>query len=296
VSDDGSYGDLAAQLFASGLLTGAQYAGLAVSIGLIYSTTKTFHFAHSVTYAVGAFAAVVAATRLGFPPILVAAAAAMIAAAFGVLTETVLYRPLRNRGVSNMGIFLASLGLATAGPNILQILFGAGQRAVPGWSSKTLNVGSVTFTSVQLVLALAMGVLMAAVLYFLNRTRAGQAVLATRSNIDLAGTMGIPVRGVYLGVFAVGSALMGLLAYFSAAQFGASPTMGLQPLLYGFIAMFLGGIDRPLGWIVGGFALAFISLGVGYFFTQTIGLIAVFALLIAVLVWRPTGLLAVRTA
>jgi branched-chain amino acid transport system permease protein len=287
-------GGLAAQLLTTGVLTGLQYAALAVSIGIIYSTTRTFHFAHSVTYTVGAYAALLAASVVPAAPALAAIVAIVVAALFGMGTEVALYAPLRKRGVTSLGIFLASLGLATIGPNLIQILFGPQQQNVPGLDNATITIGAISFTTAQLTLGLLCAIMVLTVGALLKWTRLGQAVLATKSDHALSTTVGVPVRAVHLVVFAVGSGMVGLIAYMNAAQFAASPAMGIQPLLFAFIGMFLGGIERLAGWLTGGFLLALVSVGVGYFFTQAIGQIAVFAILIAVLIWRPAGLVTPR--
>ncbi|MGO2096525.1 MAG: ABC transporter permease subunit, partial [Candidatus Microbacterium stercoravium] len=120
------------QLIVSGVLRGAVYALIAASFWLIYSTTKTFHLAHSVTYAVAGYATYVGGALLGLPLWVSGLIAIVVAAAFGIVLEIVVYRPLRSRGVGLLGIFLASLGVATAGPNLLQLVFGPQGRPVEG--------------------------------------------------------------------------------------------------------------------------------------------------------------------
>ncbi|WP_157814012.1 branched-chain amino acid ABC transporter permease [Microbacterium sp. BR1] len=288
------FAGLAAQLLTTGVLTGLQYAALAVSIGIIYSTTRTFHFAHSVTYTVGAYSALLIAAVIPGAPVVAALGAMLTAALFGMGTEVALYRPLRKRGVASLGIFLASLGLATIGPNAIQIIFGPQQQKIAGLPDSTVTIGPVSFTTAQVALGIICLLMVLAVAALLRWTRLGQAVLATKSDHALATAVGVPVRLVHLVVFALGSAIVGLIAYMNAAQFAANPVMGIQPLLFAFIGMFLGGIERLAGWLTGGFILALVSVGVGYFFTQAIGQIAVFAILIVVLIWRPSGLVTPR--
>jgi branched-chain amino acid transport system permease protein len=279
------------QLLVSGLLKGSVYALLAVSFWLIYSTTQTFHLAHSVTYAVGGFVTVWLSKTLGLPLVIGAIGALLVAAAFGVLMNEAVYRPLRRRGASVLGIFLASLGVATAGPNLLQLAFGPQGRNVPGFPEHTYSLGGVTLTLLQLVQAVLALALIGGVALALSRSRVGQAVNGVRTNPEMAVSVGIAPDRIYMLVFAVGSAMAGLAAFFETADFVATPTMGLAPILYGFIGMFVGGVARVGGAAVGGFLLGFLLVASGLFLTQNVGVLLVFGVLVAVLIWRPEGLL-----
>jgi branched-chain amino acid transport system permease protein len=278
------------QLVVSGLLKGSVYALLGVSFWLIYATTQTFHLAHSVTYATAGFTTVVVSKILGLPLVVGAVAALLVAAALGVVMNEAVYRPLRHRGAGVLGIFLASLGLATAGPNLLQLIFGPQGRDVPGFPEHTFAVGGVTFTLLALlegiVAALAIGGVAAA----LARSRVGQAVNGARTNPEMAVSVGIALDRIYLLVFAVGSALAGIAAFFETANFVATPTMGVEPVLYGFIGMFVGGVATVGGAALGGFVVGFLTVASGLFLSQDVGVLLVFGVLVVVLIWRPEGL------
>ena len=143
--------ELFQQLFVSGLVLGSGYALLAVSFGIIYSTTQTFHLAHSVVYAVTAYAAIVAADSLGLPLALAAIAGLAAAVTLGIAMEVVTYRPMRRRNATVLAIFLTSLGLAIVGPNLLQILFGPENRNLGGFPNDTITVSeNIAFTRLDL--------------------------------------------------------------------------------------------------------------------------------------------------
>ncbi len=279
------------QLVVSGLLRGAVVALIASSFWLIYSTTKTFHLAHAVTYSLAGYATVVVAKIWGLPLVLGLVAALVVAAAAGMAMETAVYGPLRRRGASTLGIFLASLGLATAGPNLLQLAFGPQGRAAPGFPEKTFAIDGVSLTALQLTQAVAAVVVIVGVGLALSRTKVGRAVSAVRTNPETALTIGIPTTQINLIVFAAASAMLAIAAFFETANFVAEPNMGLGPVIYGFIGMFIGGISSLRGAAFGGFILGFLLVASGIFLTQNLGVLLVFLVLVIVVVWKPEGLL-----
>lgn len=283
--------DTLMQLIVSGVLRGAVYALIAASFWLIYSTTKTFHLAHSVTYAVAGYATYVGGALLGLPLWVSGLIAIVVAAAFGIVLEIVVYRPLRSRGVGLLGIFLASLGVATAGPNLLQLVFGPQGRPVEGFPSATYAVGNVTFTLLQLTQAIVCIIVLIALGIALAHSKLGRAISAVRTNPELARSVGVPASRIGLLVFGVGSAMVAITAFFETAHFVATPTMGLQPVIYGFIGMFIGGISSLKGAAVGGFVLGFLLVFSGLFLSQNLGVLLVFAALVLVVIVRPEGLL-----
>jgi branched-chain amino acid transport system permease protein len=285
-----------AQLLLSGLLRGAVIALVASSFWLIYATTKTFHLAHAVTYSIAGYATVVLANSWHLPLAVAALGALVVAAAAGVAMEVVIYSPLRGKGASTLGIFLASLGLATAGPNLLQLAFGPQGRPVPGFPEKTLSLAGVTMTVLQLTQALVALLVIAGVGLALSRTKLGRAISAVRTNPETAKSVGIPTTRINLIVFASASAMVAIAAFFETANFVAEPNMGLGPVIYGFIGMFIGGISSLRGAAVGGFILGFLLVASGLFLTQNLGVLLVFLVLALVVIWKPEGLLSEATA
>lgn len=279
------------QLVAYGLVSGVTYAVLAASFWLIYATTRTFHLAHALVYTVGGYAVVVACYYLGLPLIIGFVAAIVFSIVAGCLIEAGIYRPLRRRGTTVLGIFLASLGIATAGAAVIQLVFGGDVRQVAGFPNATLEFAGATLTRLQLVSTIAGIVTLAGVIVLLSRTRVGFAITAVRSNPEMAMCVGIPINRVSLTVFSLGSAMAGLCAFWETINFVAYPTMGLQPVMYGVIGVFLGGVSTIRGAALGGFVLGFLLVFSGLFLSQNLGVILVFAVLGVVVVFRPDGLL-----
>lgn len=279
------------QLLVYGIVQGTTYALLASSFWLIYATTRTFHLAHSLIYSIAGYGVVVACIVLKLPLYAGAIFALVGAVVTGIAIDVLFYRPLRARGGRVLSVFLVSLGVATAGAALLQLYFGPLVRQIPDVPNKTLSLGNVSITALQLSSTLAGALAILAVWLFLNRSRAGHAITAVRTNRNMAMAVGINTDRVSALVFGIGSAMAAICSFFETISFVAYPTMGLQPVMYGVIGVFLGGIGSIQGAALGGFLLGFLIVFSGLFLSQNLGVILVFAVLLVIVVFRPTGLI-----
>lgn len=282
---------LLAQLTASGLVVGSTYALLGVSFGVIYATTKIFHLAHAVAYAGAAYAAVWSAESLGLPfwPSLVVGLVAAVL--LGVIIEVMFYRPMRKRNATLLTIFLVSLGISVAFPNLLQLAFGPANKTLPRPDNPTYGLGTVTVSRHDVATFIICWLLIAAVATFIAKTRFGRSITAMRTNPVMAEAVGIDSRMVYTVVFVLGSFLVGVAGLLFTAKGVATPTMGLQPTLTGFIAAFLGGIGSQWGAALGGLVLGLLSSWSALFLQVDYGPVVVFGAMFLILLIRPQGLL-----
>ncbi|MEK7444098.1 MAG: branched-chain amino acid ABC transporter permease [candidate division NC10 bacterium] len=286
---------LAAQLATNGLISGSLYALLGVSWGLIFATTKVFHFAHALTLTVAVYAAVLAVGQWGWGLPAGFLLAAVVGCLFGVATERVVYRPLRRVNATPLNIFLASLGLLIAGESAVLIVFGPQARDLPGFPISGIALGPVAFTTVEGLWLAGSWALLLLLIAWLWWTRYGRAIRAVASNRELAQCVGIDPEHVSLLVFGIGSALVGLGGMLLALRDTVSPTIGVQPVLTAFIAVFLGGIGSIPGAVLGGLVLGLAENMGGLLLPGHWQGVIAFVVLFAVLVFRPTGLLGVRT-
>lgn len=285
----------APQLAFNGVLVGSFYAMLAVSWGIIFSTTKTFHFAHALTFTVGAYVAVTAA-KIHTPFWLAILVGGLAAGIFGVVTDLIVYRPLRKRNAKQLNTFLASLGFLIAGETAIQFIFGPNTQTLPGGPSGSVHFGSISTTHLHLTVAAVNWLLIILVAAFMKWTKYGLAVRGVESNPTLADVFGVSRARIFLLVFLIGSVLAGIGGGLFAAQNTATPGIGLQPLLAAFIAVFIGGIGSKTGAVIGGFVLGLAeSLG-GIVLPGYLTNIVAFVLLFIVLVTRPNGLISGRTS
>jgi branched-chain amino acid transport system permease protein len=283
--------DLLAQLTVSGLVVGMTYALLGVSFGVIYATTKIFHLAHAVPYAAAAYTAVWASERLGLGLVPACLLGLVVGTVAGLAIEFFAYRPMVGRDATLLSVFLVSLGISVAFPNVLQIVFGPENKPLPGFSNPTYEFGTVTVSRHDLVTVAVALVLIAAVVSFIDRTRFGRAITAMRTNPTMAAAVGIDRRSVYLLVFGIGSLLVSVSGLLFTLRGVATPTMGLAPILTAFIAAFLGGIGSLRGAALGGLVLGLVSSWSALFLEVDYGPVVVFGAMFLVLLVRPQGLL-----
>ena len=186
--------DLLAQLTVSGIVVGMTYALLGVSFGVIYATTKIFHLAHAVPYALAAYTAVWASERLGLGLVPACLLGLLVGTVAGLAIEFFAYRPMVGRNATLLSIFLVSLGISVAFPNLLQIVFGPSNKSLPGFDNPTSEWGAVTVSRHDLVTVAVAVVLITVVVLFIDRTRFGRAITAMRTNPTMAAAVGIAKR------------------------------------------------------------------------------------------------------
>ena len=285
---------LAAQLAANGLISGSLYALLGVSWGLIFATTRIFHFAHALTLTVAVYGAVIAVDRLGLGLPLGFVLSGVIGCVLGVATERIVYRPLRLANATQLNVFLASLGFLIVGESAILIAFGPQARELAGFPISGIALGPVAFTTVEGLWFVGSWALLLPLTAALWWTRHGRAIRAVASNRELAQCVGIDPERIHVLVFAIGSTLAGLAGALLALRDTASPTMGVQPVLTAFIAVFLGGIGSILGAVLGGLVLGLAENMGGLLLPGHWQGVISFVVLFIVLVLRPSGLFGVR--
>ncbi len=274
----------------NGLVAGNIYALVAVGLALIFGVAGLINFAHGSVYMAGAYVGWLCVVRLGLPLWAALPAAAAASALLGALIERFALRGLGDR--ARIAPLLATIGISFMLDQLAQLIFGPFPQAFPSpLPADRIQVAGVSVGYLDLLIAgvsLAAG---AALWAFLRFSRLGWAVRATAQDREAAQQMGVDVHRVNLVTFAVASALGGVAGalvgmYFSSVY----PTMGFQATLKGFAAALLGGMGSIPGAIVGSLILGLIeSFGVAAFGASYRNLFA-FAILIGVLVFRPSGL------
>jgi branched-chain amino acid transport system permease protein len=290
---------LAAQLV-NGLVLGSFYALVALGYTMVFGVVKLLNFAHGDLYMVGAFvgflALSVVSTLIGNPWLAVALSAlcAMIAVGVvGVVIERVAYQPLLK--APRLSILITALAVSLTLQNTFLTLtngqivaFGAHL----GFAGVRLEGLFINYK--QIVLAITAGVLMIALQFFVTRTQYGRAMRAVSIDKDMCELMGIDVTRVIAVTFFIGSALAGAAGTMAGAYYGSIwYFMGFLIGLKAFTAAVIGGIGSIPGAMLGGLVLGLLES----FGTQIPGIgsawkdVFSFAVLILVLVFKPTGLL-----
>ena len=285
-------GLLLGQIIANGIIAGCAYVLMATSFVVIYRVTKFFHFAHGMVYTFGAYAAYATVTLSGAPlacAVICGVAASMI---LGLALEWGIYRHLRRRRSGTLVLLLASLGIYGVLQNAVSIAFGDDVKSLSlGNVSEGAQVLSARVTPVQFaIVAAAIGALVLLSI-MLKTTRFGKALRAVASDPELAQVRGVDTNRIILGAFALGSGLAGLAGILAALDVNMTPTMGLNALMMGVIAMIVGGTSNLLGILLGGLMLGLAqNLAVWRIGSEWQDSMA-FLVLVAFVLLRPQGIL-----
>jgi branched-chain amino acid transport system permease protein len=282
--------DLAQQLFVDGLVDGSFYAVVAISWSLIYATTGVFHFAHALTFVLAAYGAALTVEHISGNRAFGLVAGLIVAGVFGALVELVLYRYLRKSGATGFSMFLASMGVFIAGVNLLDIFIGSEPKSIGRFSARAFTFGSMRLTAVDLVMMIVAWSIVAAVVLLEGHTRWGRAMTAARSNPVMARSVGVDLGRVYLLAFVAGSVLVAFAAFYTTAKSSAQPSMGVAPIIGGLVAMFLGGVGRTWGAVLGAIVLGLSQNLGGLWLPGHWQVIVSFVILFLVLLLRPQGL------
>ncbi len=282
------------QLF-NGLQTGSVYALVALGYSMVYGIILLLNFAHGDIIMVGAYTAFYAMTAFHLHPIFSVLLAIVASTVLGVLIEKVAYTPLRQ--APRLSLLITAIGISFLLENGAQLLFGADTKSMdPMISGSITFAGGINISYAALMTIVVSIVVMLLLTILVQKTKLGKAMRAVSEDMGAAQLMGISLNKTISFTFAVGSALAGIgsILYLCAYP-QASPTMGSMLGLKAFVAAVLGGIGSIPGAMIGGFAIGLLEALV-----SAVGLSvwkdgAVFAILILVLLVRPTGILGRKT-
>jgi branched-chain amino acid transport system permease protein len=285
------------QQIINGLSLGAIYALIALGYTMVYGVLRLINFAHGDVYMLGAFAGYYLANTLGLDgnpsvlwAIVVTMGAMAICAVIGMLIERLAYKPVRQH--SRLTALITAIGVSLLLEYGGQVVFGATPRFFPQMiESRTYSVGGVQITNQSLLIIVVAVVVMFGLEYIVHRTRMGKAMRATSYNLSVAKLMGINTDRVIAFTFALGSALAaagGVLVALAIPRI--DPLMGLMTGLKAFVAAVLGGIGSIPGAMVGGVLIGLMETGLSATAYSTYRDAVAFAVLILILLVRPSGL------
>ncbi|HHX37482.1 MAG TPA: branched-chain amino acid ABC transporter permease [Clostridiaceae bacterium] len=278
----------------NGLQIGSIYALIALGYTMVYGIIKLINFAHGDIMMVGAYCALMLLSN-GISVIPAILITMVICAIFGIIIERLAYKPLRKS--SRLSALITAIGVSLFLQNAAMLVFGSAARTFPdltkGMPSFQLGSNSVNILTV-ISIGLAI-IVMIGLQLFITRSKAGTAMRAVSEDTDAAELMGINVNTTISLTFAIGSALAAFAAIlFCMAYPQVTPYMGAMPGIKAFIAAVLGGIGVIPGAMIGGFILGVIEaltkayIPSGY---SALSDAVVFAILIIVLLVKPSGLL-----
>jgi branched-chain amino acid transport system permease protein len=278
------------QLLTRGLITGSLYALLGASWGIIYNTTRTFHFAHGLIYTLSAYVILVfvSLSLPLIPSLLFGLLAAIIA---GCSVEYFAYLPMREKNASQLSVFLTAMGIMIAGQSLIHLIFGPDSKPLEGFPEHVISLGVLTFTTIDLFTVAVSWLVIILLFVFLVRTKAGMMIRAVSSNPEKATFIGIDSKKIFVLVFGIGSLLVGIAAFLATLDKPANPNIGLSALLISFITVFLGGVGSLGGAVLGGMILGVAESLVIIVLPTEYKMVVTFFILFLVILIKPEGLM-----
>ena len=278
----------------NGVSLGSVYAIIALGYTMVYGIAKMLNFAHGDVIMIGAYMALVGMTQAGLSPVLGVLLAVVVCTVLGVLIERVAYKPLRNAS-SSLAVLITAIGVSYLLQNVALLIFGANAQSfqsVIKWKGLSFAGGKLSISGETIVTIAACVIIMAVLITFVQKTKPGQAMRAVSEDKGAAQLMGINVNGTIALTFAIGSALAAIAGVLLCSAYPSlTPYTGAMPGIKAFVAAVFGGIGSIPGAFIGGILLGIIEiLGKAYISSQLADAI-VFAVLIIVLLVKPTGLL-----
>ncbi|HAB53150.1 MAG: hypothetical protein A2315_05010 [Ignavibacteria bacterium RIFOXYB2_FULL_35_12] len=262
----------------------------AISFSLIYQTTRFFHFAHAVVFTFGAYFTFLFSQLIGWSLVSAILTAIVAACLIGCMAEWFIYRPLRKKESSSIVLLLASLGIYIVLQNLISLFFGDETKFIRTWEVREgIEIAGAYVTPVQIVIIATSIAIVILVSGYLMLAKTGKAMRAVASDSELSKLSGIKSDRIILISFAIGSALAGIAGILVALDVDMTPTMGMNMLLMGVVAMIIGGVGSIWGIVLGSLLLATAqNLAVWYISSQWMDATA-FAILLLFLLFKPEG-------
>ena len=277
----------------NGVSLGSVYAIIALGYTMVYGIAKMLNFAHGDIIMIGSYVVFVTVSSMGLPPMLGVLLAVAACTLLGVVIERVAYKPLRN--ASPLAVLITAIGVSYLLQNVALLIFGADTKSftsVVKIPALKLADGQLNITGETIATILSCIVIMVCLMAFINRTRAGQAMLAVSEDKGAATLMGINVNGTIALTFAIGSALAAIAGVLLCSAYPSlTPYTGSMPGIKAFVAAVFGGIGSIPGAFIGGVLLGVIEILSKAYISSQLSDAIVFGVLIVVLVVKPTGIL-----
>ena len=272
------------------LHTGSLYLFFALAFLLVYQSTKFFALTQAAIITLGAYFTYMLSVQAEYPLWSAIPIAIILATATGLLLETTIYKALRKRNASPMILMITSLGLYVVLQNIISMIWGD--------DTKSIRIGEVVvgneifgayITDIQIVIIVVSIILFVLTLLFMKYTKIGKSIRAVSSNTELCNIFGINSDKIILWSVGIGSALAAIAGILVSLDVDMTPTMGFNLLLYGVVAMIIGGVGSIRGLVFGALLLASAQHLTAYYFDSKWMDAITYVILILFLIWKPLG-------
>ena len=277
----------------NGISLGSVYAIIALGYTMVYGIAKMLNFAHGDVIMIGSYVVFVTVSTMGLPPMAGVLLAVAVCTLLGMTIERIAYKPLR--GASPLAVLITAIGVSYLLQDVALLIFGADTKSftsVVTLPAIKLAGGEMTITGETIVTILSCIVIMIGLTAFINKSKAGQAMLAVSEDRGAATLMGINVNGTIALTFAIGSALAAIAGVLLCSAYPSlTPYTGSMPGIKAFVAAVFGGIGSIPGAFIGGILLGVIEILSKAYISSQMSDAIVFSVLIIVLLVKPTGIL-----
>ena len=284
------------------LSLGSLYALAALGIGLLFGMLRLINFAHGDFITIGAFGLIVpsrndmAIMAVGsLPVVLLVPAACAIVVAAALLSDRLVFRPLRTASAPTLMVASFSVGYIIQ--NTILVTYGARPKTIDLWSSlgEQLHFGAVRVPRLEVVTIAVTLVLLAAITAFLKRTRYGVQIRAAAEDFLMARYLGVRANLAIGVAFALSGILAAIVSLLFVSETGTlTNVMGVPLMLYAFIATVVGGMGSLVGAVVGGYTVGFLGVMLQAYLPDGLRSFRdafVFATIVFVLLLRPAGII-----
>ncbi len=285
------------QQIVNGISLGSIYALIALGYTMVYGIIKLINFAHGDIYMIGAYIGYFCMTSFGLgvlPSLLIAMTVCTL---LGITIERIAYKPLRN--ATRIAVLITAIGVSLFIEYGTMFFVKANVRSYPplkGILTRSFNIGGIVVTMQQVLIVCITIILMAFLQFIVKHTRTGKAMRAVSLDRDAAELMGINVDNTISFTFALGSALAGAAGILVGIYYNSiNPLMGILPGLKAFVAAVFGGIGIIPGAMIGGYFIGTVEVMVAGYGNSMFKDAVVFAILILILIVKPSGLLGKET-
>ena len=246
----------------NGISLGSVYAIIALGYTMVYGIAKMLNFAHGDVIMIGCYVVFLAMSGQGISPLPAVVLSIIVCTVLGIVVEKIAYKPLRR--ATPLAVLITAIGVSYFLQNAALLLFGADTKSfssVVSLPSLKLADGALTISGTTIVTVLACVVIMIALMMFIKKTKAGQAMLAVSEDKDAAQLMGVNVNATISLTFAIGSGLAAIAGVlFCSAYPTLTPYTGSMPGIKAFTAAVFGGIGSIPGALIGGILLGIIEI------------------------------------
>lgn len=278
------------QFLVNGVITGIIYSLLAIGFALVYNTTRIFHIAAAGIYVFAAYMFWLMVSTAGLPVMAAFVVAIVLTMALSLLTEKVVYRPLKNRSASMNVMMIASIGMMTIIINVIAMFFGNETKVIENKILMPLHWGNIIITQPQMYQALVGGVVILGFVVLLLCTRWGLKLRALSADETLFETLGFDTILTRANVFLVSGAFIAIASCLTVYDVGLDPNMGMSVMINAMVAMIIGGVGKFNTCIIGGILLGVLQSLTVYAFASNWQNAVTFLVLLIFLFLRPQGI------